>query len=420
VNLKRKWIVVVLCTAELTVCLCAESCTFASTQRLNAPEDVIPITFFGMHIHGIDIPRPNTGKVTPWPSVPFGAWRLHDAGVTWRDLEPQRGRFQFARLDKYVALAEQRHVKLLLPLVGTPAWASARPDEDVRDTPKGSAAEPANIEDWGSFVRTVVERYRGRIEAYEIWNEPNMRMFWTGSVDELVALTDHACQVIKSTDPAALVVLPSATAETGLLYLDAFLKKGGASCADIVGYHFYINGRPPEAMAALAKDVRRVLRANNVNKPVWNTEAGWDAPKPFPSDDLAAAYVARSYLLLSASDIKRFYWYAWDNHGWVSLDMTESDNAALKPAAKAYAATERWLIGAAMRSCKSDAADNWTCELDRNGERQWIVWNSQRPTRFPLRADWHLTRSIGLLGRDHKVNGPEIQVGPIPTLLKSR
>lgn len=407
-------------TAAPVVCLSAASCAFAGTRELNAPQQISPLTFFGMHIHGIDIPRPNTGKVTPWPSVPFGAWRLHDAGVTWRDLEPQRGSFQFARLDKYVAVAEQKHIKLLLPLVSTPGWASARPHEDLRDTPKGSAAEPVNIEDWRNFVRTVVSRYRGRIEAYEIWNEPNVRMFWTGTVDQLIALTHNACEIIKSTDPAALVVLPSATAETGPQYLDTFLRKGGAGCADIVGFHFYVHGNPPEAMAALAQDVRRVLRANNIRKPVWNTEAGWDEPKPFPSTDLAAAYVARSYLLLLASGIKRFYWYAWDNHGWVSLEMTESDNVTLKPAARAYATVEQWLVGAMMRSCNSDAAGNWICELDRNGQRQWIVWNSQRPSRFPVNADWHLTRSIALLGPDHKVDGSEIQIGPMPMLLESR
>ncbi|MGI8959264.1 MAG: GH39 family glycosyl hydrolase [Bryobacteraceae bacterium] len=386
-------------------------------KQLIPPQQIVPETDFGMQIHGIEIPRPNTGKVTPWPSVRFAAWRLHDAGVTWRDLEPKKGEFQFARLDRYVALAEQKHVAVLLPLVSTPAWASSRPHEDLRNTPKGSAAEPLQAEDWRNFVRTVVERYRGRIEAYEIWNEPNVRMFWTGSVDQLVALTRDAYRIIKGIDAAALVVLPSATTETGPQYLDAFLRRGGAQYGDVVGYHFYVHANPPEAMAAVAERVKSVLRANNVNKSIWNTEAGWDQPRPFPSDELAAAYVARSYLLLWASGVTRSYWYAWDNHGWVSLEMTESDNVTLKPAAKAYATIEHWLTGAAMRSCKSDAAGNWVCELERDRTREWIIWNSERQGQFSIPADWRITHTVSLLGPEQRVGGM-VQIGPCPMLLE--
>jgi beta-glucosidase/6-phospho-beta-glucosidase/beta-galactosidase len=41
---------------------------------------------------------------------------------------------------------------------------------------------------WRTFVRAVATRYKGQIEAYEIWNEPNLKMFWTGSVEQLVTI----------------------------------------------------------------------------------------------------------------------------------------------------------------------------------------------------------------------------------------
>src|SRR5580658_6509043 len=105
-----------------------------------------------------------------------------------------------------------------------PALASAHPPADN--------AEPANLDDWRTYVRTVVSRYKGRIEAYEIWNEPNLRDFWTGTLDQMLTLTKEASQIIHSVDPKALVVSPSATADYGIPWLSEFLNKGGGQYVD--------------------------------------------------------------------------------------------------------------------------------------------------------------------------------------------
>src|SRR5438552_1828768 len=78
--------------------------------RLTRPQDTIPTAYFGMHIHGIVVPRPGAAGPTPWPNVPFGSWRLLDSGVHWSNLEPSKGRWEFSTLDKYVSLAEQHNV----------------------------------------------------------------------------------------------------------------------------------------------------------------------------------------------------------------------------------------------------------------------------------------------------------------------
>ncbi|MBD2101106.1 beta-galactosidase [Leptolyngbya sp. FACHB-261] len=69
----------------------------------------IPSDLFGMHIH-------EAAGVTPWPTVPFASWRLHDAYVGWSYLEPEKGRWDFSKLDRYVALAQEHQVEILLPL----------------------------------------------------------------------------------------------------------------------------------------------------------------------------------------------------------------------------------------------------------------------------------------------------------------
>jgi hypothetical protein len=403
---------------SLTVSVSIASLAAAQPIRLTAPSQPVPEAYFGMHMHGIVVPRSYNKHVTPWPDVPFGAWRLMDAYVSWPELEPRKNEFNFARLDEYVTIAQQKRVKVLLPLVGTPKWASTRPEETKNGTPPGFAAGPADLDDWRNFVRAVATRYKGKIEAYEIWNEPNEDNFWTGTVEQLVDMTREAFQIIKSVDPSALVVSPACTVESGPQYLDGFLNKGGGKYVDVIGYHFYVRAKPPEAMIDIATRVKDILRANHIDKPIWNTEAGWADPKPFPSDELGAAYVARALILAWASGVSRFYWYAWDNHAFVTLEMAEMDDTTKKPASKAYAATQQWLAGATVRSCESDPANNWTCELQRGEKRQWIVWNTNGSAAFAIPADWHASYDAPLLGSKEKLKNMTVGIGQVPILLE--
>src|SRR5262249_17382382 len=158
-------------------------------------------------------------------------WRLWDAGVNWPDLEPNKGQWQFGRLDRFVALAHQHGTSILLPLGGSPWWASSRPQLASPYSP-GFTAMPANLDDWRSYVKTVATRYKGRIPAYEIWNEPNLNDFWSGTTAQMLTLTKEASEIIHSVDPSALVVSPSATADYGVPWLQEFLRQGGGQYVD--------------------------------------------------------------------------------------------------------------------------------------------------------------------------------------------
>jgi hypothetical protein len=213
------------------------------------------------------------------------------------------------------------------------------------------------------------------------------------------------------------LVLPACTSGNGPQYLDDILKQGGGQYGDAIGYHFYVS-KTPEAIIDIATRVNDILRANHVDKPVWNTESGWHEPSPFP-DELGAAYVSRALILAWAAGISRFYWYSWDGHDWVSLEMVElADDVTKKPAAKAYATTEQWLLGATVRSCDSAADSNWTCELERNGKHQWIVWNTNGEAAFAIPADWHVTYDVPLLETKEKLKNAKIQIGLTPVLLE--
>jgi len=162
----------------------------------------------------------------------------------------------------------------LVILTGTPSWM-----KDSRNwiggNPRATFAE--------LWAKKVAARYskRGRVRAFQIWNEPNNPDFKENlTLDvltkpenyvELLALSYNA---VKSVAPRKLVVSGATTAiaqnfpET-LNYNKAMVKAGALSFADSYAIHYY------------GKSVERVLLpggvaefVNSITKPVWVTETG--------------------------------------------------------------------------------------------------------------------------------------------------
>jgi len=183
--MKGYFAIEVVLLALLTVSV--DGVAASPSEVLKPPARAIPATFFGMHIHRAPVS-------TPWPSVPFQAWRLWDTHTTWAQLEPEKGNWDWRMLDRTVALAESHGVEVLYTMGRTPRWASARPAQMGRNpnAEPGGMAEPKNLEDWRNYVRTVATRYKGRIKAYEIWNEPNLENFYSGTPEAMVDLAPRA------------------------------------------------------------------------------------------------------------------------------------------------------------------------------------------------------------------------------------
>ena len=372
-----------------------------------APEVAIPPTYFGLHIHK---PAPNV-----WPPVPVGTWRFWDAHAAWPDMEVRRGQWDFSYIDRYMNLAEQHHTEILFALGLTPRWASSRPDEKSVYQP-GWAAPPADIQDWRDYVRTVATHCKGRIHTYEIWNEPNYKVFWSGSADELITLTKEASTIIKGIDPQAVIVSPAATNNaSGVPWLNEFLSKGGAQYVDVIGYHFYVNAQPPEKMLSAVQQVRQAMADNHVSgKPLWKTETGWLKPSTFANDEIAAAYVARSYLLAWSAGVQRFYWYAWDQGP--PLQLFDYTTQTVTPAGKVYGIIQNWMVGAKMNECKQDADGFYVCELIRDRVHQFVVWNPDGPKPFTVPGQWHTRTITPLLGASTPLKGNKIDIGQAPAL----
>jgi len=379
--------------------------------RLSPPDQPIPLTFFGMHIHRL-------GVDTGWPSIPFGSWRLWDARVTWPQIETKPGQYDWKLLDEYQRTAASKQVDLVYDLGGyAPEWYAARKDpSNYGDAQKGYASEPRDLDAWRTWVRAVATRYRGKFRAYELWNEPDMKGFKSPEqTAALVQLAQAAYQILKEVDPGAVVLSPAFGTAPGLA---RFLQLGGAAYCDAIAYHFYAGPRPPEAIVKQASDVHDAMRPFDVHKPIWDTEAGWDRDTMNPED--SAAYVARFLVLHWALGLHRFYFYSWDNQRF-ALRFVAPDGSGSTPAARAYAEVNRWLVGARMPACQAKGG-LWTAELSREGGYHGrILWAVNQNMSFAIPPDWHAARLRKLDGSQQPVSpGTRVNVGNTPILIESQ
>jgi Glycosyl hydrolases family 39 len=382
----------------------------SSGQILTAPQSPVPASYFGLNV--LFNPRFNV----PWPPVPFYGWRL--SHVNWPDLEPQKGKWNFDLLDKYVGWSQEHKSEILMTLTYTPRWASSSPDAPSDFPTPGYAGVPRDMNDWRTFVRTVASRYKGRIHVYEIWNEPDRQKDWIGDVDTMIAMVRDASKILKEVDPGITVLSPSPTTTHGLPWMNEFIQKGGLQYVDVVAYHFYVPRGAPEDMVPVIQKVRTQMAQYGAgDKPLWDSEAGWLGPDFFSADQ-QAAYVARSYILNWATGVQRFYWYAWESHHGSQIELTEEDFSTLTPAARAYTTIQKWMVGASISKCLTSSDKNWVCEMKRGDSKQYIVWNTEGNRNFLISKDWSVAQFTQLDGKVNKIEGPSIHIGIQPILIQ--
>ena len=61
-----------------------------SSAAAPGPSGAIPATFFGLQMH-----KPLVADGQPWPTVPFGAGRLWDSGVSWAEVNKSQGAYDW-------------------------------------------------------------------------------------------------------------------------------------------------------------------------------------------------------------------------------------------------------------------------------------------------------------------------------------
>ena len=120
--------------------------------------------------------------------------------IRWADVEQRKGSINWGEIDQMVDHANGQGVNLMFSVVTAPGWSRSG---------HGVEGPPNNFGDFGNFLSKLAGRYKGRVKAYEIWNEQNLKREWEGraiNAGDYVELLKVAYQAIKAADPNAIVV----------------------------------------------------------------------------------------------------------------------------------------------------------------------------------------------------------------------
>ena len=356
--------------------------TATDTPAVVEPNGV-PATTVGLHIEGVE------GGA--WASAPFGALRLWDNGTAWSQIETAKGVYNWKNIDDSLAnTASKGMTNVMLVLGTTPEWAAKR----VRDADypqPGAASAPADLADWDNWVETVTTKYAGQFEAYQIWNEVNLKNFFNGTPAEMAEMTKRAYDIIKKNDPEALVVAPSPSLRLTAAF-DRFYPEYLTELAtlgwpvDVMAIHTYPDATgDPVARGLLIQKAQDALTAAGAPElPLWDTELNYglagpgDLPKQEITGAAAAGFVVRTYIDDLRYNIDRSYWYIWTLRPY---DLLGVQAYAGSDGEQGFFAVDDWVTGAAFNGC-TEEGDSVICNFSE-GSTSWIVaWAQAGETTY--------------------------------------
>jgi hypothetical protein len=310
----------------------------AALSGMEPPAASARRTVVGLHVPwaagGLRIERDGTLREHPgeWPNIPVRSLRLWDTRTAWLNLEPAPDQWAFEHLDAQVAIARSHSVDdITLVLWGTPAWAASSLDgDDAGWLGPGAASPPRSMGDWREFVAQVATRYRGRITAYEIGNEPEDAKFWRGTAGQFATMVAVASDTIHGIDPDATVVVPAAIIG---MEQAAGIKSGGrppawAANVDALAFHWYPRtSTSPSRLRVVVIGLRRQERAAGLaGMPLWLTEVNYRGTRVDAARE--RTLVRQTNEMARKLDLRRVYWYAWTDLGPLELLQLQPGSAA--------------------------------------------------------------------------------------------
>jgi len=288
---------------------------------------------------------------------------MQEAGIkwgrqdfTWKDIERKQGSYDWKPYDDLVDTCRSYGLLLFGNLAYNPAFHDPR-------TPEG-------VEAYCVFAEAAAKRFQGKVNHWQIWNEPNGG-FWKGTVEQYARLLAAAGKAIYAANPDAKV-LGLNMAFCDVLWAEKILNAVPYDCFDIACFHPY---RPPSApeerfdwweldqyvkswhkhdldvnyplvrMSFLeqTEEIVKVMGRFGKPKPAWITEICWNTHiHPYGTSELRQAdLLVRFHLLALASGrIDKVFWWTLKDIGdrqFDQADMVGLIRADLAPKYSYYA-----------------------------------------------------------------------------------
>lgn len=239
----------------------------------------------------------------------------------WDGVEEEKDKYNWRFWDDYVRMAVDEYGITLIPYICyTPSWNS------TGDTTNFWNHTPKDYEQFGEFVGILVNRYKDRIKSWELWNEPDIKAYWSGTAEDLAKLVKIGSQAVRKADPSAIVVCPGLAGHTEFT-LALFKDYGISPYVDVVNIHNYFetwNPSPIENIVPYVNTIAQIIKQYGNNQSIWMAEVGYSTFRRdgYVSDWSSAYYdyehtpkfqavqlIRTLALLLSTEKLAAIAWY---------------------------------------------------------------------------------------------------------------
>lgn len=152
------------------------------------------------------------------------------------------------------------------------------------------------VAQWTTLVQNALTQYAGLIDAIEVWNEPDLPVFWNGYMNgtpshyfELLKVVWNLVHsmglnipviagsiAVMFTYPYAIEPNPPTAYNYGATFLQGIKNLGADNYCDAYSFHVYqwfLDGRQPSIISAT--DVYNRAKSIVGTKPLWETEMGY-------------------------------------------------------------------------------------------------------------------------------------------------
>lgn len=250
-----------------------------------------------------------------WSQLAFNAGaRINRWEFRWDHLERQPGSWDFSSGDPAVAASLNAGLDVLGILIGTPGWAASPGQKPGNGVPTGlylPYRDPGNS--WAEYVRHTVAHYTGEVRYWEVWNEPDLPYFWSGSSEDYLRLLKVAYLTIKDVDPGARVLM------AGMVVPDmSFFKRvlrdavhdpahaANHDFFDAVSWHAY--GQAGALYGNLLRMRSMLDEIGDGSARLWVTEDGFPASNP-NGEPRQAAYIEQTIAFALAAGANKILIY---------------------------------------------------------------------------------------------------------------
>ncbi|HUN21751.1 MAG TPA: hypothetical protein PK299_01305 [Anaerolineales bacterium] len=260
----------------------------------------------------------------PWYDI-----EIHGKG-DFEDRRHEPYRNAWDKYDHIVALSQQYNVQIIARLSATPAWS--------HPLVAGDFAPPDHFQDYFDYVAAVASRYRGQVNHFQVWNEPNIYPEWGEQDVNPEVFTELLCgayRAIKQANPDAIVLAPALSPTVELwgrnlnefIFLQRMYAAGAKDCFDVLSAQGYGLFSGPEDQRHNPQKINvsrhlflRDLMVQNgdAHKAIWISEMNWNAIPPELFAQTGAPF-GKVTLAEQAQFVPQLYQRAEAEWNWVGV-----------------------------------------------------------------------------------------------------